>query len=234
MHNPKIQALTLLICYALFVYFLVVDNVFMMYCFSALILPVITIFYFCCVPSKSFYFVVFLIAHSLSNIIAIFSSGMPDITGYYICNLLFILSYAALSIEIAKNIDFRYIINHHLFSIIVLFLLTGYIAYQLLQITNPDAKFGAVYVIEMIYNIVMLLILSFALLNYFHKDNRKAFYILIGAFCIVFAEVLNVAYLYMSKQNLLNFFTISIISIGFYFLFAQAKLNYRKTDKSLY
>jgi predicted membrane protein len=99
------------------------------------------------------------------------------------------------------------------------------------QIVNPYLELGAEYVLEIVYNISMLMILSLGLLNYFYKNNRKAFYILIGALCIVFAEVINIAYMYVSHQNLLNFLTISLGLVGFYFLYAQAKLKYEKQDE---
>ncbi|MGC6430478.1 MAG: hypothetical protein ACON5F_05505 [Jejuia sp.] len=233
MCGPKVQAILIGVCYTLFVYFLFSGNTFLTYCFGALILPIITVFYFCSVQQRSIYFVLFLVIYSLSDLISIFAENLPIRTGYYICNTLYILAYIALSVEIARSLDFQKILKHYKFSIIVLLLLNAYIAYQLLQIVNPDILFGSIYITEITYNIVMLLILSFALLNYFNKDSRKAFYILVGTLCIVFAEVLNVAYLYVSKQNLLSLLTISLGLIGFYFLYAQAKLNYKKTDKAL-
>ncbi|WP_165454319.1 hypothetical protein [Hyunsoonleella pacifica] len=163
----------------------------------------------------------------------IFSQYMPHYVDYFLGNTLYILAYLALAIEIARKLSVSYILKHYLFSVIVLFLLNSYITYVLFQIVNSHLLKGAEYVLEIVYNISMLMILSLALLNYFCKDSRKAFYILVGTVCIVFSEVINVAYLYVAHQNLLNFFTISLGLVGFYFLYEQAKLKYRKQDSTI-
>lgn len=231
MCSPKILAFLIGSIYALFVYFLFSDLLFYAESSSALILPILTLWYFCSVKERSVYFILFLIFYSISDLMIIISDKLTYHVDYFLGNILYILAYIALTVEIGRNLSFKYMFKNNLFSIIVLFLLNVYIAYVLMQIINPYLELGAEYVLEIIYNISMLMILSLALLNYFYKDNRKAFYILIGAMCIVFAEVINVAYLYISHQNLLSFLTISLGLVGFYFLYAQAKLKYNKRDK---
>ncbi|TBN04383.1 hypothetical protein EYD45_07130 [Hyunsoonleella flava] len=233
MCSPKVLACMVGSIYALFVYFLFSGKLFYADATSALILPIITIAYFCNVEKRSLYFVLFLVLYSISDLMIIFSDKLSYHIDYFIGNGLYILAYIALTIEIGRNLSLSYILKHYLFSIIVLFILNSYIAYVLLQIVNPYLDLGAEYILEIVYNASMLMILSLALLNYFYKDSRKAFYILVGAICIVFAEVINIAYLYVSHQNLLNFFTISLGLVGFYFLYEQAKLKYRKQDKVL-
>lgn len=231
MCSPKVLASLVGTIYALFVYFLFSGNLFYADSVSALILPVLTLAYFCSIDKRSLYFILFLVLHSISDIMIIFSHKLDYDVDYFLGNTLYILSYIALSIEIGRNLSLGYIFKHYLFSIIVLFFLNSYIAYVLLQIVKPYLALGAEYVVEMMYNISMLMILSLSLLNYFYKDSRKAFYILIGTICIVFAEVINVTYLYAWHQNLLYFFTISLGLVGFYFLYEQAKLKYKNKDK---
>lgn len=241
MCSPKVLASIIGSIYALFVYFLFSGSLYYADSTSAFILPILTLAYFCNVKKRSLYFILFLVLYSVSDLMVIVSEKLTIVSekltydvDYYVGNSLYILAYTALTIEIARNISFSYILKNYLFSIIVLFLLNSYIAYILSQIINPHLEFGSQYILEFAYNISMLMILSIALLNYFYKDSRKAFYLLIGAICIVFAEVLNVAYLYVTRQNLLNFFTISLGLVGFYFLYEQAKLKYRQKDKAVY
>lgn len=231
MCSPKVLAFLIGSIYALFVYFLFSDLLFYAESSSALILPILTLWYFCSVKERSLYFVLFLVLYSISDLMIIVSGKLTYHIDYFLGNTLYILAYIALILEIGRNLSLRYIFKNNLFSIIVLFLLNTYIAYVLMQIIKPYLDLGAEYALEIIYNISMLMILSLALLNYFYKDSRKAFYILIGALCIVFAEVINVAYLYISHQSLLSFLTISIGLVGFYFLFEQSKLKYKKQDK---
>ncbi|WP_203256983.1 hypothetical protein [Hyunsoonleella ulvae] len=234
MCSPKVLATFVGFIYALFVYFLFSGNILYADGVGALILPVITLGYFLHVKKRSLYLILFLIFHSISDILMLFSQYMSDDVDYFVGNTLYVLAYIALAIEIAKDLSISYILKHYLFSIIVLFLLNVYISYVLFQIISTYLDVGIKYVLELVYNISMLIILSLALLNYFCKDSRKAFYILVGAICIVFSEVISIAYLYVSDTNLLNFFAISLGLIGFYFLYEQAKLKYRKQDKVLH
>ena len=235
MCSPKLLAFLIGIIYALFVYLLFSGHLFYAEGVSALFLPVLTLGYFCNVKKRSLYFILFLVLYSISDLMTIISGSLSHDVLYFLGNSLYILAYLALTVEIGKNLSFQYIIKNYLFSIIVLFLLNTYIAYVLLQVVNPYLILGAAYILEIVYNISMLMILSLALLNYFYKnDSRKAFYILIGTICIVFAEVINVAYLYITHKNLLNFFTISLGLVGFYFLYEQSKLKYKMEDKQEY
>lgn len=234
MCSPKVLATLVGFIYALFVYFLFSGNLLYADGVGALILPVITLGYFLHVKKRSLYLILFLVFHSISDILVLFSQYMSDDVDYFVGNTLYVLAYIALAIEIAKDLSISYILKHYLFSIIVLFLLNVYISYVLLQIISTYLDVGIKYVLELVYNISMLIILSLSLLNYFCKDSRKAFYILVGAICIVFSEVISIAYLYVSDINLLNFFAISLGLIGFYFLYEQAKLKYRKQDKVLH
>ncbi|MEW4924198.1 hypothetical protein [Algibacter sp. 2305UL17-15] len=230
MCNTKVLAFLVGIVYSLFVYFLFSGNTFEAECFSALILPILTLGYFCGAEKKSIYFIAFLVLYSISDLMVIVSDVFSDIVYYFVGNSLYILAYVALVIEISKSLNLKEMLKHYKFSILVLLLLDSFIAYSLLDVVDPYLDLGSEYFIEITYNISMLLILSLALLNYFHQESRKAFYLLIGAICIVFSEVLNVAYMYVSHQNLLSFLTITLALVGFFFLYQQTKLKYKKSN----
>jgi len=109
---------------------------------------------------------------------------------------------------------------------LVLLILNIYIVYVLQMIIDqriPEGGHG--YVLEMLYNSVILLLLSTSLLNYFYRDNKKSLYLFIGSLCIVFSEVISVAYLYVTKQELLDFFALSLALLAFYFFYQQSKIN---------
>ena len=86
------------------------------------------------------------------------------------------------------------------------------------------------YFIELIYNIVMLLLLSTSLLNYFYRDNKKSLYMFLGSLLIVFSEVISVAYLYISSHYSLNLIVVTLALLAFYFFYQQSKLS---NDKSM-
>jgi hypothetical protein len=112
--------------------------------------------------------------------------------------------------------------------IVILSALNIYIVYVLLKIVNPYLGFSMEFVVELLYDIVMLLILSASLLNYFYKDNQKSLLLFVGSLCIVFSEVIIIAYMYISEKNLL-IFSSSILSIlAFYFFYFQSTLEDEK------
>lgn len=234
MYASKVLLSLLAFIYALFIYFLFSGYVLYAENITTLILPIITLAYFYNVKKRSTYFTVFLILHSISDLMFIISEKLPDDSDYYIGNSLYILAYLALIVEIGKNLSFQYIFKKYLFSIIIMFFLNYYISYELLQIVNPNLILSTVYIIELVYNISMLMVLTLALLNYLDKDNKKAFYILIGAICIVFLEVINIAYLYVSGTATLKFFSFSLGLLGFYFLYEQSNLSYRNKENRYY
>jgi hypothetical protein len=97
--------------------------------------------------------------------------------------------------------------------------------YVLQVIVNPYVGMTNVYYMELVYNIVMLSVLSVALINYFYRDNKKALYLFIGSLAIVFSEVIDVAYMYISNKAFLNFLATTLAVIAFYFFLKQANLK---------
>ncbi len=149
---------------------------------------------------------------------------------YYAGNSLCIFAYAFLLIEICKSVFILHVLKNFKLHIVVLGALSFYIAYILQKIVNPYLEITYEYLIEVSYNIIMLLLLSVSLLNYFYKENRKALFLFFGALCIVFCEVINVAYLYVSDINLLNFLSETFLVAAFYFFYQQSKLDNKKKD----
>ena len=60
------------------------------------------------------------------------------------------------------------------------------------------------YLTEIAYNTVIMLLLSITLINYISRHTKKAMNLLLGALSIVFSEVIQVAYYYVSDQNILS------------------------------
>ena len=194
----------------------------------SLIVPVFTILYFKNVKHKSLYFTMFLVLFSISELSSLASDYIPYEIDYFVGNGLYIIGYTFLLFEILKSVDYRYIINNYAMHIVILSALNVYIVYVLLKIVNPYLGFSMEFVVELLYDIVMLLILSASLLNYFYKDNRKSLLLFLGSLCIVFSEVIIVAYMYISEKNLL-IFSSSILSIlAFYFFYFQSNLEDEK------
>lgn len=228
MCKNKVLVFLLGVIYLLFVYFQFSGNLYFANCVGSLILPVLTLGYFCNVKNKSVYFIVFLILYSISDMLVFVENIISPYLYYFLGNSLYILAFVAMIIEISKQLSFKYIIKNYKLYMIVLISLNIYMAYVLLDIANPYLELNSEYFIEITYNITMLLILSIALLNFFYKDSRKSFFLLVAALCLVFSDVLNMAYMYVSEQELLNLLAITLALVGFFFLYLQSRLK----DKS--
>ena len=231
MYKSKVLVGFVLICYFLFAIFEFSGNEMMSYYFHSFIVPLITIIYILFVKRKSKLFLLFLIFYSISDILGIIISNMPYDESqylydfeYYVGNGLYIIAYTFLIIEIGKSLNFKHVIKHFKMHLIVLSALNVYLLYVLHAIINPNLVQENDYYLEFIYNIVVLLLLSIALLNYFYKDNKKSLYLFLGALCLVFSEVMDIAYIYVDQRCFLNFLATTLALGGFYFLYQQSKL----------
>lgn len=214
-----------------FVIFQFSNNAFWANAFDALLIPLISIVYFQREKKIDLYFALFLICYSISDLMIFIVDFMPYSYFYYIGNGLYICAYIALLIGVLKSLSFLNIVKNFKLHFIVLTILNVYIAYVLQDIVNPYVEMTNEYFVEISYNISMLLLLSASLLNYFCRDDRKSLLIFLGSLSIVFSEVLGVAYLYVSQQNLLNFLVTSLTLLAFYFYYIQATLDYEEVTE---
>lgn len=225
MNKSKVLVGIILLFYLLFVVFQFSGSDLIAQNLRALIFPSIGLAYFLCAKDKSIFFSLFLIFYSLSDIMVIVSDQISYEVDYYLGNSLYIIAYGTLLFKVCKSINLIHILKNFKIHLIVLTALNIYIATVLQLIIDPNRELNNEYILETIYNVVILLLLSGSLLNYFYRDNKKALYLFIGSLCIVFSEVINVAYLYVTKQSLLNFIATSLALLAVYFLYQQTKIE---------
>lgn len=192
---------------------------------SVLIIPLIALLYFISVEKRTLFFSLFLICYSIPELMLFLKNEIVYETYYYICNTLSVTAYVFLLIEIYKSINFNEVLKKFKTQVIVLTFLSFYMAYVLFKIMSPYLIVSIEYFLEISYNVLILLVLSVSLLNYFYKDDKKSLFLFLGALCIVFSEVINVAYLYIANENALNFMFVSLFVLAFYFLYQQSKLD---------
>ncbi|WP_100612295.1 hypothetical protein [Confluentibacter lentus] len=225
MNKSKILVGLVLLIYTLFAVFQFSGHDLLAFNFRSLIFPFVALTYFLSVKEKSMLFILFLIFYSLSELLAMISDVLSYSVDYFLGNSLYILAYLMLFIKICKSISLIHVLKNFKIHLIVLTALNIYIVYVLQVIIDPHVELNYEYFVELVYNIVMLLLLSSSLLNYFYRDNKKSLYLFVGSLCIVFSEVISVAYLYVAKQDLLNFIAVSLALLAFYFFYQQSKLD---------
>ena len=241
MYKSKVLISFVLIFYLLFAVFEFSGYEIMAYYFNSLIVPLITVLYIVFIERKSKLFLMFLICYSFPDILGLVIRNMPHDESlklydfqYYLGNALYILAYLLLSIKIIKSLNFKQILKYFKTHVIVLSLLNIYLLFVLHTIINPNLVRASDYYLELSYNIIVFLLLSMALLNYFYKDNKKALYLFLGALCIVFSEVLDIAYIYVDQRCSLNILATTLALGAFHFLYQQSKLLNIENEQGKY
>lgn len=229
MDKSKILGASIAIIYILFVVYLFNGQFSVAYTISSLLCPFIALMYFLSVKRKTIPFMLFLVLYSISDLLALFRQYMPDDGDYYVGNTLYILAYGSLVFEICRTVCVLKVLKNFKFHMVVLLALNIYIIYVLHAMVEPFVAFTNEFFIELVYNIIILMLLSLSLLNYFYKDTRKSLYMFIGALCIVFAEVIATAFWYLSNREMvLNFFSVTLYLVAFIFFFKQAKIRHKQ------
>ncbi|ALJ06608.1 hypothetical protein APS56_16345 [Pseudalgibacter alginicilyticus] len=228
MYKSKLLVLLIVVIFVLFGVSQFLGNEALSLYSRAFILPFITLLYFVSVKKKTIFFSLFLIFYSISDLLELTENLIPYFLYYFSGNVLYIMAYGFLLFEICKSISWFHLFKNYKIHIIVLAALDIYIIYVLQAIINPVAVYDDRYFLELIYNAVLLLLLSSSLLNYFYRDNKKSLFLFIGSLCIVFSEVINVAYLYIVETSLLIFMSSCLALSAFYFYYQQSNLENEK------
>lgn len=202
---------------------------------KSLIVPLFTLLYFINVKNKSPYFTWFLVLFSISDIssfIGYYLNTTKALDIYYILgNTLYIVAYILLIFEVVKGLNVKKVIKNYKLHLLVLGLLNVYIVYVLLNIVDPVFSNSYLVYVELVYNMVMLLLLSFALIAYFYNDSKRSLLFFLGSLCIVFSEFIQIAYFYIVDQDMLNFTSTILFVLAFSFYYFHSRIRNEKTFK---
>lgn len=201
---------------------------------KSLIVPVFTILYFVTISKKSPFFTWFLVLFSISELSMfleyfIETDEMFDMY-YLIGNCLYIVAYCLLLYDVYRALEIKKVLKNFTIHLVVLSILNVYIVYVLLTIVNPYVSDSFLFFVELVYNVVMLLLLTICLIGYFYNDNKKSLLLFFGSICIVFSEVIQVAYFYISDKELLNLSQTLLFVLAFCFFYFQSKIQNKKVQ----
>lgn len=202
-----------------------------------IILPLLLISYCLAKRKRSSYFFYFLLFYSITELSSFFTyfareSYFVDSLMYYGGNTLYITAYVFLILEIFKSMNFKRTFNRFTTYILILIALD---IYSIILVTDIAIKsellYGVYdYLVEIAYNTVIMLLLTITLINYISKYTKKAMNLLLGALCIVFSEVIQVAYYYVSDQNILSIVYSSLLVLAFAFFYFQSNLSFADSE----
>ncbi|MBU2951647.1 FUSC family protein [Tamlana agarivorans] len=222
----KTRLLAILICvvYLLFVYFQVKGgDGFLMTLSEVLLVPMVAFGYFAFEKKKTFYFSGFILLFALSELLDLFVDSFNYEMYYLFGNALYMVGYTFLLLEILKSTDFNYLLKRFKVHFIVLIALDIYMVYVLQSIVDPFIDQSYKYYMEMFYNLLMVVVLSIALLNYVHKENRKATFLFLGSVLIVFSEVIWTANTYIVDIDFLGIISKTLALAAFFCFYVQVQ-----------
>src|SRR5690606_33681469 len=152
---------------------------------------------------------------------------------YYTGNSLYILAYSFLTIQVLSSMNLAEILKKYPFHLLILIILD---VFSVIVVTNTalNRLNYYEYFVELVYNAVIMILLTVALINYLHKNDKKAILLLIGSIFIFFSEVMQLAYFYVSNINLLNVVCSLCLVLAFVFFYLQSRLSYQPLEDSRY
>lgn len=198
----------------------------------ALAMSFLTLMYFLKVKDKNIFFIVFLILYSIGDMIE-FAAYIGNENQYilfgdysYIVGMLIYMgAYLSLILRIFSSLNLKEIFIKFWSYLIVLTALSVFCIYFISE-TIESSQDVLHYVIESSYNIIILLLMSSAFINYMYQDDKKSMNILIGSICILFSEILQLAYFYIVDYIFLNLIYSIFFVLAFVFFYLQSLLNY--------
>ena len=196
------------------------------------VLPLLVAVYCSSNCNKRSPFFWFLLFYAIGEFISLIyyyypSSELVDNVLYYTCNGLYIMAYIFLTIEVLKLIDLTNIIRRFAVHILILVALDIYCVILVTEVAIASGQLVSVYdyILEFTYNIVIMALLTITLINYLHRDTKKAMNLLLGSLCIVFSEVMQVAYYYVSEIEALLIGYNVLLILAFYFFYIQIGMS---------
>lgn len=199
----------------------------------ALTVTLLTILYCIRIKNKQALFLLFLIFFTISEILNFITWTInldvsPNVDYYYyIGNGLYITAYLFLVARIAVGMDFKKAFLKFPVQICLLLALSLFFVYFVSDTTKKDFSYHEYY-LELLYNAVVMLLMALALVNYMYRDDKKSMNLLLGTICIMFSEIIQLAYFYIADFNLLNVLCSMFLVFAFLFFYLQSGLKHGK------
>lgn len=205
--------------------------------FRMLLFMLLTLLYFAKIKERRLFFVLFLLAYTLAEIIE-FSSYFFEVNYdsidyfYYIINGLYIMSYVFLIIRLLQDMNLEVVLKNFWVHLAILIVLDVFCVIILIETTEKRVSAYQLGV-EIFYNSVFMALLTIAMINYISRNTQKAMNFLLGAIFIFFSEVIQIAYLYVDDNIVLKILYSLFMILAFLFFYLQARIPFElNEDKS--
>ncbi|MEM6517549.1 MAG: hypothetical protein AAF688_15310 [Bacteroidota bacterium] len=217
----------------LYLYFAIVGEDMNSVGFRGLSIILLASLYVSKVENRNKFFLSFLLVYALGDLFGLVTwftninkSERLDLIYYYVGNCIYISSYLLLSLRILSSLNLKLIIKNYLHYVALLILISISCIYFISDATIEYIDTSA-FLLESIYNIVIIILMSLALLGYLTHDDKKSINLLIASILIVLSEILQLAYFYVAELNFLNIICAFLFALAFLFFYLQSRLEYR-------
>ncbi|MEZ4802887.1 MAG: hypothetical protein R2797_08935 [Gelidibacter sp.] len=229
MQLQQILKITLLVICMLFLGFQVFNLEFQAAGSRVILVLLLTVLYYIRVRPKRLLFFLFLLFFSLAEIVNFASWFIKldyDTTTdyfYYGANILYIVSYVLLTLRVIIDMNIQQVLSKFWIHIIILTVLD---VFCVIIVSGTAEKMLSEhqYSLEVVYNSVIMILLTVAMINYISKNSHKSMNLLLGAIFIFFSEVIQMTYFYISDINILNVICSLFLVLAFLFLYLQARI----------
>jgi hypothetical protein len=198
---------------------------------SAFTLLLFTIFYYRLTKSITKYFFWFLVLFTIAQLLSyaayytVIDYEQMDYY-YYGANSLYILAYVLLIIKMLRGFDLKTVFLEFPIPLVILVALDIFCV-SIVTDTTENVLSIYEYSLEFGYNTVIMSLLSVALINYMYRNDNKSMLFLIGSICIVFSEIIQLAYHYILPDDSTLGSTYSFFLVmAFVFFYLQSQVEY--------
>ena len=226
------------LCLVILVILIMIGRIFDMQALSdyawILVFPFFAYLYYGLTKGHNHFFGFFLIGFAIVEVLKLVLIE-NDFLGYYGSNYLIIATYSSLIIFLTKDLSIKRLIKEFKLPLIVLTVFNAYIIYALNDMILADNSISTnsfEFVTEVVYNVLILLLLSCSLIHYLYHQTKQALLLFLASVCIVFSEMVQVAYLFISSEQVLEIIYSLLMGIGFYFLYVYIKIKHFEVKKS--
>jgi len=199
-----------------------------------LIFPILIFLFFKKSNRYDKFFLGFLICFALAEIsyYYIYANGVVEGPMLLVCNAMFILGYTFLIVFIISNLNLKQLIKRLPIQIAVLSIVGIYLFLEInamipFQKTNLFTLSDGV--LNVIYNLIIIIALNLSLLNYFYNDSRLALRLLLACTALIFSEFFQIVYYYGHDTiptflyNMIDKIYITLLAISYFIFFLFIK-----------
>lgn len=165
-----------------------------------------------------FFFFFFLFFSFSARLLTLTSPNIGNVFLYVLGNIVYAISFLMLIIITYRSINIKDLWDRFGMYLVVLILFSGVVIYNMNDIMYGGKMIDVLpicYITDTIYNIIIIVLLSFSFLSFIYNDSKKTLLLFLICLSFVFSDIIQLAHIYIAKYEIL-FYLYSVFKlIGF-------------------